>query len=394
MRESRDRKGFTLVELLVVILIISILISLLLPAVNNAIKQAQKAQCQNNVRQQVLAWLMYLSDWDREFPDVYLMGSYESMKCESLRLGIGGPGIRWGGAAEVKLTVGGTGDWRANGSDDPDTGGPPYSYCDLMDNRRVDNLDFDANTGFRVAGAADPGGLYGAAAYITGNEQPIINSYLNNETRIFLCPSFKVKAYTCGSENPALFSEWEDWPWHHVYSCGTNYCANLYPDPSPSRRDAFVAPGWTGDYGVVPRFTPWDWIEPAPMPMNLSGSNMGSVANGSKCWIVAECLAQMNPLMVYIYPGNGPLTDFNIQPWLKPSVGGQNCSWHDNKRAMINMGFLDGHVEYVEMKPLEAVHQEMWAGGSLEYANPTADAVSLVDTPPGCEYWGDPARTR
>jgi prepilin-type N-terminal cleavage/methylation domain-containing protein len=62
------KKGFTLVELLVVILIISILIALLLPAVSSAIDQAYKLQCANNLRQVGLSLLLYAQDWDQWTP--------------------------------------------------------------------------------------------------------------------------------------------------------------------------------------------------------------------------------------------------------------------------------------------------------------------------------------
>ena len=64
----KSRRGFTLVELLVVIGIIALLISILLPALNKARQQAMMVKCQANMRTLMQAVQMYASEHNAQIP--------------------------------------------------------------------------------------------------------------------------------------------------------------------------------------------------------------------------------------------------------------------------------------------------------------------------------------
>ncbi|MFA5240214.1 MAG: prepilin-type N-terminal cleavage/methylation domain-containing protein [Phycisphaerae bacterium] len=77
------RKGFTLVELLVVIGIIAVLMGVLLPTLNTVKRTAQRVVCGSNQASVGKAMLLYANDHDGEFPKA------------------GGAGARWGTSGKI-----------------------------------------------------------------------------------------------------------------------------------------------------------------------------------------------------------------------------------------------------------------------------------------------------
>ena len=68
MRQADRRRGFSLIELMVVITIMSILAALLLPALARARERARRVICANNLKQLGLTFIMFAGEHDGKFP--------------------------------------------------------------------------------------------------------------------------------------------------------------------------------------------------------------------------------------------------------------------------------------------------------------------------------------
>ena len=126
------RRGFTLMELLIVIAIIALLVSILLPAITRAREMASRTVCLSNIRQLQLGWLAYANEHKGHFctTGLSVARTYQ---------GLGGLGGGWLSAHDLQ---------NANAVDFPDSRLWPYVH-DI-------NVYYCPNDTRPVKGASDP----------------------------------------------------------------------------------------------------------------------------------------------------------------------------------------------------------------------------------------------
>ena len=62
------RRGFSLIELLVVISVISLLVSILMPCLSHAKRYAREVRCRTSLKALGVGWRMYMDDYPSAVP--------------------------------------------------------------------------------------------------------------------------------------------------------------------------------------------------------------------------------------------------------------------------------------------------------------------------------------
>jgi prepilin-type N-terminal cleavage/methylation domain-containing protein len=87
--QAQARKGFTIIELLVVTSIITVLISLMMPAISQAREAANRGRCLANLKQIGIGYALYMNTWKQRTWTQNAAGSGEMLRKSGVYQGEG-----------------------------------------------------------------------------------------------------------------------------------------------------------------------------------------------------------------------------------------------------------------------------------------------------------------
>jgi prepilin-type N-terminal cleavage/methylation domain-containing protein/prepilin-type processing-associated H-X9-DG protein len=216
------QRGFTLIELLVVIAIIALLLALLMPALEMARAHARRAVCTANLRDLVVAWILYADDNDGKIVN-------------------GQPGVNADGTPHA--------------NDDRPTGGPPppgaKTYTEIPWARGI-KLDGNRNP--------DP------AVSRFDHEKTIKDGALwpnNQNIKAYKCPGAKSGHMRTYSITCSLNGDRS--PVQHLGTAASMLCVkNRSLVRRPHDRIVALCEGWVNNLSFRVGYDTGKWIDPPP----------------------------------------------------------------------------------------------------------------------------------